>query len=696
MILHKNSQQFILKTTLHSDTLSKTSKWRCSMEETRLIFGAAYYTEYMPCERLDEDMKMMRAAGFTTIRIGESTWSTVEPRPGEYDFSYIDRVIDAAEKSGILVIVGTPTYAVPSWLVNLDADVLATTSKGKNRYGTRQNMDITNSTFRKYAEGVIRAMVSHTAPRKNVIGFQIDNETKYYDTAGPVVQKLFRENLIERFKTPEAMNDAFVLHYWSNAIHDWEEFPDVTGTINAGLGCAFDRFRRQLAADFLHWQADIVREYLRPDQFITQNFDFDWQSFGPQNTQDGYSWGVQPGINHFDAVNAVTLVGTDIYHHTQDKLDGMTIAFGGDEMWALKKQNYLVCECQAQAFKSWLPYPGQLRLQAYSHIASGAMGLMYWNWHSIHNGYETYWRGLLSHDFGTNPTYEEACRIGKELRENAGSLAGISKHSRTALLVSNEALSALQWFPTDENLSYNDIVLWMYEALYRQNIACDVIFTEEADWSRYDMLVIPALYTASEELITRIRRFTEAGGTVFASFRSFVANGDATVYHDAQPHGLTDCFGMTYNQFTQPEEVFIEGVEACYWMELLKPKTAKTVFHYTHRHWGKYAACTKNHYGKGTAWYLGCWIPGEQLEKLLAQAADEAGILVPPEHFPVILREGINQYGEKLHFLLHYQDMPGKTVSRWKAEELLTGKQYYPGDTIPLEAWGVCILKENE
>ena len=52
--------------------------------------------------------------------------------------------------------------------------------------------------------------------------------------------------------------------------------------------------------------------------------------------------------------------------------------------------------------------------------------------------------------------------------------------------------------------------------------------------------------------------------------------------------------------------------------------------------------------------------------------------------------------GEKLHFLLHYQDIPGKTVSRWKAEELLTGKQYYPGDTIPLEAWGVCILKENE
>ena len=48
-------------------------------------------------------------------------------------------------------------------------------------------------------------------------------------------------------------------------------------------------------------------------------------------------------------------------------------------------------ECQAQAFKYWTPYPWQLRLHAYGHLASGALGIMYWNWHSITNGFETYW-----------------------------------------------------------------------------------------------------------------------------------------------------------------------------------------------------------------------------------------------------------------------------------------------------------------
>ena len=83
------------------------------------------------------------------------------------------------------------------------------------------------------------------------------------------------------------------------------------------------------------------------------------------------------------------LAGTDIYFHTQDQLTGAEAAFGGDSIRCLKDDNYLVLESQAQAFKYWTPYPGQLKLHAYSHLASGALGELYWNWHSIHNGYET-------------------------------------------------------------------------------------------------------------------------------------------------------------------------------------------------------------------------------------------------------------------------------------------------------------------
>ena len=95
----------------------------------KLIFGAAYYDEYAPTERLERDMQLMREAGINTIRIAESTWSVEEPRCGQFDFSHVMRTIEAAARHGIDVIVGTPTYAIPKWLADLDPEIL-----GENRF----------------------------------------------------------------------------------------------------------------------------------------------------------------------------------------------------------------------------------------------------------------------------------------------------------------------------------------------------------------------------------------------------------------------------------------------------------------------------------------------------------------------------------------------------------------------------------
>ena len=402
--------------------------------ENRLLFGTAYYPEYMPYERTDQDIAMMKAAGMNTVRIAESTWSTLEPAEGVFDFSYIDRVLEKTEKAGMLVIVGTPTYAVPAWLVRKDPDIMAETSEGREKYGHRQIFDLLNPTFRKHAEIVIRKLAAHTAGHKNVTGFQIDNETKHYDNMGRRMQAGFRQYLKEKFVTTERLNEAFGLAYWSNSIHDWEDFPDMRGCINGGLMAEFEKYRRKIAADYLTWQAQIIREYKREDQFITHNLDFEWKKFGADIAQDGYSYGVQPDISHYEASKCLTLSGTDIYHPTQDELTGAEIAFGGDSIRSLKDDNYLVLECQAQAFKYWTPYPGQLRLHAYSHLASGAGGLLYWNWHSIHSGYETYWKGILSHDMGTNPAYEEVCRTGQEWKRIGAALCSMKKDNRTALV----------------------------------------------------------------------------------------------------------------------------------------------------------------------------------------------------------------------------------------------------------------------
>lgn len=664
-----------------------------------LLFGAAYYLEYMPYDRLTKDIEMMKKAGMNVVRIAESTWSTLEPTEGIYDFSYIDRVLDATEKAGMQVIIGTPTYAIPSWLEKKDADVCVTTQQGRADYGHRQLMNLWNPIFRERAEIVIRKLVEHTASRENVIGFQIDNETKHYGNYGKEVQQLFRQYLQAKYKTTEKLNEAFYLAYWSNSIHDWEHFPDMKGCVNAGLVSEYETFRRTLVAEYLEWQSEFICEYKREDQFITHNLDFEWKKFGADIAQDGYSYGVQPDINHYEASQSLTIAGTDIYHPTQDELTGAEIAFGGDEIRSLKGAPYLVLECQAQAFKYWTPYPGQLRLQAYSHLASGAAGMMYWNWHSIHNGYETYWKGLLSHDLQENETYLEACRFGEEWKQKEDRITLAEKKNDVALVIDNRTLDAFKWFPIDRDLSYNDVVRWMYDSLYEMNIECDIVDIHALKPDKYRMIVTPALYCADEDIIRKLDLFVKNGGVLVSSFKSFVADEHLSVYPDTQPHILHSCFGMSYQQFTEPGRTKIEGYPVTYFAELIQTKGAESLADYEHPYWGKYAGITRNQYGEGTAYYIGCYTEKEVLKGVYQKAAADAGMqntaLKNNLKWPVTVRSGKNKAGKQVHYVLHYSEETREITCPYESvEDVLTGEQYQKGSRIVLNDWDVKILEE--
>ena len=83
------------------------------MNFNEILYGVAYYDEYMPYDRIETDFKMIRDAGMNVIRIAESTWSTWEPKEGVFDFTHLHRMLDCAAKYKLKVIVGTPTYAIP-------------------------------------------------------------------------------------------------------------------------------------------------------------------------------------------------------------------------------------------------------------------------------------------------------------------------------------------------------------------------------------------------------------------------------------------------------------------------------------------------------------------------------------------------------------------------------------------------------
>ena len=683
-----------------------------------LLYGAAYYDEYMPYERLEKDVAMMKKAGINTVRIAESTWSTCEPQEGVFDFSHVIRVMDAMEEAEINVIIGTPTYAVPTWMVKAYPGVLAETVKGRGIYGARQIMDITHPVYRYYAERVIRKLMEVSAHRKCVIGFQLDNETKYYGTAGKNVQLGFVKYLREKFHNDlDALNHEFGLDYWSNRINAWEDFPDVRGTINGSLGAEFEKYQRSLVEEFLGWQAAIVSEYKREDQFITHNLDFEWR---------GYSYGVQPDVNHLHASQALTIAGTDIYHPSQDDLTGTEIAFGGDLIRSLKHDNYLVMETQAQGFPCWTPYKGQLRLCAYSHLASGANSVMYWHWHSIHNSFETYWKGLLSHDMQENAPYREACIIGNEFSRLGSHLVNLKKKNEVAILVSNEALTALKWFGIeataagDHGIGYNDVVRWLYDTLFKMNIECDFVWPESDNLDQYKAIFVPALYAAPDELLEKLKQYTANGGTLVATFKTAFTNENVKVSHEMQPHILSNCFGISYQQFTFPKNVGLTGsiigensmseidgknvtketadvsvASAKVFMELLMPQEAEVLASYDHYNWKEYAAITKNHYRKGTAIYIGCMTDDNTLKAVLAEALNSAEVEIPKYSWPVIVRKGTNDLGKCVRYILNYSAEEQSVVYHGAdGTELFSEESVQDGESIIVLPWNLKIVEE--
>ena len=687
------------------------------MKTEKLYFGAAYYSEYLPYDRVEKDMEMMEKAGMNVIRIAESTWSTLEPQEGVYDFTHIDRMLNAAACHHISVIVGTPTYAVPTWLGKKYPDILAITQNGRERYGHRQNMDITNPDYLSHAERVIRVLMEHVKDVPHVIGYQLDNETKSYGTAGPRVQAMFVDYLKENFPDINDFNHEFGLDYWSNRVNDWDDFPDVRGTINQSLAAEFCKFQRSLVTKFLSWQADIVREYKRDDQFITQNFDFDWTT---------HSIGYQSQVDQYDASRCMTVAGADIYHPSNEELTGAEITVCGNISRSLKKDNYLILETEAQGLTPWLPYPGQLRLQAYSHIANGSNSVMYWHWHSIHNAIESYWKGVLSHDFSENETYREAVVIGNEWNKIGSHLKNLKKENKIAIMLDNASLTGFTQFPLEKAGAngYNTVMRWFSDALYRLNIEYDMISSREQDFSGYECLIVPALYSAPESLLLALDSYVRNGGHLITTFRSGFSDEYLKIYPDMQPHILHECLGLHYDQFTHPHHVDIVPVQsdvmaaaqehfshpddsafsltssACEWMELITCDTAVPVLKYSHPAYERYAAAAKNQYGNGSTLYFGTMFENDELlESVLLSFLHETGfsggdLSSDAPHYPLIIKRGINDSGKELCYYLNYSKDPVSVTHHGKnGVELISETAIVCGDKIDLGGWGVAVVE---
>jgi beta-galactosidase len=691
---------------------------RKTLEFPTVLYGVAYYNEYMPGDqdaRLTKDIELMKAAGLNVVRMGESTWSLWEPEDGKFEYAWMDHIVDAMGKAGIKVILGTPTYSIPAWMAHQHPEILADRIPpgqfgGKavpSVYGLRQNMDTDSPAYRFYAERLIRHIVAHYKDNPTVIGWQLDNETSSYDAANKDVFIGFQHYLEKKFGTPEALSKAWFLNYWGENLHTWEDLPTREGTISTSYKLEWTRWSQMRVTDFLHWQAALVRECAGAGQFVTTD----------------YGGMMKHDVNEEEVAAALDIPADNIYHGTQDHYDGATQAVQGDFTRSLKHGNYLVTETNAQstdwssAFQ-YPPYDGQLREDVYTHLSNGADMVEYWHWASIAAGQETYWKGILSHDLEPNRAYAEMSRTAHELEKIGPHLVGMKIKSDVAILWSRDSANAISFMPFTSNASmpwepghatagYDSLVRQIHRALYDLNVSTDFVFPETKDFSLYKVLIVPALYIADDALLERISDYVKNGGHVVMTNKSGFANENSAVRWERAPGPLREAAGFSYQEFSNLEKpLALKGDpfhagdknQVSYWAEFLMPEHAKALAYYDHPFFGKWPAITENQFGTGTLLYEGTYLSDALQRAVLRSALDEAKLTGPDQQLAadVHVRHGINRMGRHVHYYFNYSGTAVRpTYAYGGGTNLLDGKSVSKNEVLTLAPWDVAIVEEK-
>jgi beta-galactosidase len=650
----------------------------------------------MPEERLSKDIQLMKEAGVTVVRLAESSWSGFEPQEGKFEFAWMDRIIDSLHQANIKVIVGTPTYSIPAWLWQKYPEILIEYAGGrKAEYGVRQNVDITHAAFLFYAERIVRQIAAHYAKHPAVIGFQVDNETLTRSVNNHDFQVGFKDFIKNKFKTIDSVNKIWGLSYWGMTMNSWDEFPERGGVTNTGYKLDWERYKMKVIADYLSWQTKIVGEYKRNNQFVTHCFM------------------TTPEIDKPATSKYMDVLGLNKYPPTQDKCTGAEYAMAGDYMRSVKKKNYIVTETTAQTTgwdskEQYPPYDGQLRLNVYSNIGSGANMVAYWHWHSIHYGQETYWKGILSHDLQPNRVFYEMKQTAQELKVFGKRIVNLKIKPEVAILFSYDANHALNIMPYKEGSNaYRTQVDQIHKLLYNNSIAADFVFANDANFKDYKLIIVPPLYVASDTLLKKIEDYVKNGGHVVMMFKSGFCDQNSMVRTSLAPGPLRKVCGFYYQEFANIKDLKLKNNPFVVdekdntvtdWAELLIPETAEVLANYDHPFYSKFPAITINKFGKGSLLYEGCKPSDAIQEKILLKAVANAGIKKTDEnmHWPLVAKYGINDYGNKVHFYYNYSsNIATIKYKNPNGIELTSNKKVVTDSLITIPAWGVQIVEEN-
>jgi len=601
-----------------------------------LAYGGEYYPEQWPAEVWEQDVALMREAGVTLVSVGIFAWAMLEPRPGQYEFGWLDRVLGLLHDAGIAVDLGTPTAAPPPWFLSRHPEAHPLTRQGQVLGGgSRQAYCPSSRGYAQAAAEITRQLALRYGRHPAVVLWHVNNEYgaplgECYCEASAAA---FRDWLRARYGDLDTLNERWGAAFWSQRYAEWDEIdaPRVsTSVVNPAQRLDFARFSSDALLACFTRERDILRE-LSPGVPVTTNF-----MANNCKSVDYWRW-----------AREVDVISNDNYLIAERADSYLDLAMSADLTRSLADGGpWLLMEHSTSAV-SWQPRnvakrPGELRRNSLAHLARGADGLLFFQWRAGRFGAEKHHSAMLPQGGTDTRVWREVVALGRELAGLA-EVRGSRVEADIAMIWDWESWWALEleWRPSVD-LGYLERVRAWYEASWRAGLTTDFAHPE-ADLSRYRLVVVPSLYLTTPQAAENLRRYVDGGGTLVVACFSGIVDAWDRVYPGSHPGALRDVLGVTVEEWLPlraGERVglgweaglgWAEGDAvhvgwAVGWTEAVRLAGAKAVARYSDGPAAGGPAVTRYELGRGQAWYVSARTDATATAALLAAACESAGI----------------------------------------------------------------------
>jgi beta-galactosidase len=606
--------------------------------------GVYYYPEQWPREQWARDFINISEYGFEFTHLSEFSWTFLEPREGVYDFKWLDKAIDLADKAGLKVILCTPTLCPPAWMGNKYPEIYLVGSDGRRReHGIRANASLTDPVYQGYVDKIVTALAVHYANDQRIWGWQIDNEPLATPDFSSSSHSAFQKWLQKRYGTIEKMNSAWGGSFWSIRYDSFDqvfipnEAMNEEDKLSPHALLDVRRFTADVTAAFLNHQADILRKHILPEQWITSNYTNAIMQADPRRSDhlDFPAFTMYPangknilGGNNFRTGNPYRIYEACDYYRPVNGITGVMELQPGQINWGSVNPQLL---------------PGSVDMWIMQAFGGGCSFLCTYRYRHPLWSSEMYHEGIVGTDGISlsqgGKEFVQAIKEMKILRAAYDSTVMMPEQlakRKTGLLWSHEVMWDLdiqkqttQWNTWNFRNNYTSAV---------KSAAAPMDFiSENDDLSNYHFLIAPAYQLIDSVLIQKWQHYSENGGHLILTCRTGQKDKYGHFFEAGWAGPIRSLIGADIEFFDMlPPDIYgtVRSNNKDYkwntWGEILTlHKGTEVLASYSDQFYaGKAAAVTRN-LGKGTVTFIGVASKDGLLEsQLVRDVYERAGVKI--------------------------------------------------------------------